>query len=79
MRSQPHIGILRIADAMSSRLVSRAKCPVCEADRKKAPPVAQAPPIISSHEQDLTDTTLLCLCLSLSRFTEWHFQADRDY
>ena len=34
---------------------------------------------MSSHQQDLPDTTLLCRCLSLGRFTEWQFQANRDY
>src|SRR5579863_3361844 len=34
---------------------------------------------MSSHQQDLPDTTLLCRCLSLSRFTEWEFPAYRDY
>ena len=27
--------------------------------------------IMSSHEQDLSDTTFLCRCSSLGRFTEW--------
>jgi hypothetical protein len=35
--------------------------------------------ITSSHEQDLSRATLLCRCLSLGRFTEWQFQANRDY
>src|SRR6202041_2676762 len=35
--------------------------------------------IMSSHQQDLPDTTLFCRCLSLGRFTEWEFLADRDY
>lgn len=34
---------------------------------------------ISSHKQDLPDATLLCFCLSLSRFPEWQFLANRDY
>src|SRR5580658_7210976 len=32
----------------------------------------------SSNEQDLPDTTLFRLCLSLGRFTEWQFIANRD-
>src|SRR5580698_7197583 len=35
--------------------------------------------IISSHQQDLPDTTLLGRRLSCGRFTEWQFQANRDY
>ena len=35
--------------------------------------------IMSSHQQDLPDTTLFCGCLSLGRFTEWQFLANRDY
>ena len=34
--------------------------------------------VMSSHQQDLPHTTLLCRCLSLGRFTEWQFQANRD-
>ena len=34
---------------------------------------------MSSHQQDLPDTTFFCLCLSLGRFTEWQFLANRDY
>ena len=33
----------------------------------------------SSHQQDLPDTTLFSLCLSLGRFIEWQFLADWDY
>ena len=33
----------------------------------------------SSHQQDLPDATLLCRRLRLGRFTEWQFQANRDY
>ena len=33
----------------------------------------------SRHQQNLSRTTLLCLCLSLGRFTEWQFLANRDY
>jgi len=34
---------------------------------------------MSSHQQDLPGTTLLCLCLRLGSFTEWQFPANRDY
>src|ERR1700693_5286377 len=34
---------------------------------------------MSSHQQALPDTTLLCRCLSLGRLTEWQFLANRDY
>ncbi len=34
---------------------------------------------MSRQQQDLTDTTLLCRCLSFGRFTERQFQANRDY
>src|ERR1700691_6185117 len=34
---------------------------------------------MSSHQQDLPDTTLLCRCVSLGRFTKWQFLANRDY
>jgi hypothetical protein len=33
----------------------------------------------SRHQQDLPDTTLFCRCVSLDRFTEWQFPANRDY
>ena len=33
----------------------------------------------SSHQQDLPDTTLFSLCLSLGRFIEWQFLADWYY
>jgi hypothetical protein len=33
----------------------------------------------SSHQQDLPDATLFRRCLSLGRFTEWQFLANRDY
>src|SRR5580658_1718365 len=35
--------------------------------------------IVSSHQQNLPDTTLFCHCLSLGRFTQWQFLANRDY
>src|ERR1700728_1418323 len=35
--------------------------------------------IILRHQQDLPDTTLFCGCLSLRRFTEWQFLANRNY
>src|ERR1700690_765899 len=36
------------------------------------------PATSSSHQQDLSDTTLFCHCLSLGRFTERQFLANRD-
>ena len=33
----------------------------------------------SSHQQDLPGAALFCRCLSLRRFTEWQFLANRDY
>ena len=33
---------------------------------------------MSSHQQDLPDATLLCRYVSLGRFTEGQFPADRD-
>src|ERR1700758_3550662 len=34
---------------------------------------------MSSHQQDLPDTTFFCGSLSLGRFTEWQSLANRDY
>jgi hypothetical protein len=34
---------------------------------------------MSSHQQDLPDATLLCRYVSLGRFTEGQFPADRNY
>src|SRR5579871_6167729 len=34
---------------------------------------------MSRQQQDFPDTTLFCRCMSLGRFTEWQFLANRDY
>jgi len=42
-------------------------------------PIRRCPKTMSSHQQDLPDTTLFCCGLSLGRFTKWQFLANRDY